>query len=142
MACTHRSLADGIYLVPPHEVAAIWEDVAPLLAKAVARAEGRASLHKCYDDCVTGERLLWVAIRDSRILLTAVTSVQEFPGRTYLRIDQCGGSCLREFLAKGLLAFKEWAKAHGCNGVLLDGRRGWSRLLKARIVSVRMEIDL
>lgn len=77
------------------------------------------SEEEIYDRLLKGAAHLWVN--------TDSAGVTEVTDAGYLHIWQCGGT-LRGLLPM-LLSVEAFAKALGCKGLIISGRRGWSRVL-------------
>lgn len=81
-------------------------------------------------ELMAGRKLLWIAIdtKDTIVaaMITAMWSMRG--GGRMLKMHECGGERLEEW--KHLRAeIEQYAKAEGCDRVMIEGRPGWSRLM-------------
>jgi hypothetical protein len=101
----------------------MWETVAPLLGKALARqAEFRGEDIK--QMCAGNLMQLWY-VPETHAL---VTQIQDRPLCRTLMIVLCGGEGLEQAPAVTKL-LEEYGRAMRCTEARIQGRRGWGRVL-------------
>lgn len=114
------------------DVARLWPVVAPLLAPAVARSEGRYDMRAVLDDLRTGRSLLWVVYDDEAVVHAAFTArAAHYPRATWLVVDFLGGADLAQWVETCDSVLAAFARDGGYDGVELVGRHGWARALAA-----------
>jgi len=117
------------HLLYPDDVPYVWEDVAPMLAKASVHSEGELEPEDFLEPLSTGEMQLWVAYEDNDIINAAmVTQFIQYPQKKILRIISLAGEDFKEI--KNFQAMIEgFAIKYGCTAIELWGRKGWKKLL-------------
>jgi|TARA_R110000787_G_scaffold146732_2_gene260437 hypothetical protein len=117
------------HLLYPDDVPYVWEDVAPMLAKAAVHSEGELEPEDFLEPLSTGEMQLWVAYEDNdRINAAMVTQFIQYPQKKILRIISLAGEDFKKI--KNFQAMIEgFAIKHGCTAIELWGRKGWKKLL-------------
>lgn len=114
--------------VPKRDIPLIWNQVEPLVNKALAT--GRGELWAC--DVLTlllsGDMQLWAAFDGQTVKAICITEIVTFPRLKICRFAYAAGSDMRVW-AQHLDTVKAWAKAHGCQEIWGGGRKGWSRIL-------------
>ena len=117
------------HLLYPDDVPYVWEDVAPMLAKAAVHSEGELEPEDFLEPLSTGEMQLWVAYEDDdHINAAMVTQFIQYPQKKILRIISLAGEDFKKI--KNFQAMIEgFAIKHGCTAIELWGRKGWKKLL-------------
>lgn len=118
-----------IWLVPTRLVAAVWDDVAPILKPAIDLAAGRHSIASTFDQLRSGHMQLFLAVSDDKPRAAAITQVLEYPAANWLVVLFCAGKGLPEWGRDGIEAIEDWARRCGCSGVEIVGRAGWAMAL-------------
>lgn len=114
--------------VPKRDIPLIWNQVEPLVNKALAT--GRGELWAC--DVLTlllsGDMQLWAAFDGQAVKAICITEIVTFPRLKICRVAYVAGSGMRAWLGE-IDLIKAWAKSHGCQEIWGGGRKGWSRVL-------------
>ncbi len=119
-----------ITLVPREAVDVVWEDLAPLLGKAVATVKGKFRTDYIQPAAMVGELCLW-AVKDGNKTIGAFTTrVIQYPERRALAIDWVGGERIREWLDDAMTIMEHYAKDYSCQHLEGYGRRAWGRMLE------------
>lgn len=106
-----------------HPFAQAFERCKPMLAEAVTRSGG-TSLHEVLDHILAGKAQLWEA--EGAAVVTQIADGEQ--GRT-IRYWLAGGMLRAVIeLAPGIEAY---GRAWGCKTAILEGRKGWARVLKS-----------
>lgn len=114
------------------ELGRVWPVVAPMLAPAVERSEGRYDMRAVFDDLRNRRSLLWVVYDDRGVVHAAFTARGvHYPRATWLVVDFLGGAELALWVETCDRVLAEFARDAGYDGVELVGRRGWARALSA-----------
>lgn len=127
--------------VDPARVHEAWPLVAPLIRRAVRRADLSDVAH-IEHDLHNGMALLWLAWDGDAVQAAAVTQLDAANGRKFCTIVACGGHGLKRW--RSLIgALERFAVEEGCAGVRIYGRRGWARVLPGyRLHSIVLEKEL
>lgn len=113
-------------LVPVDEVGLVWSSVAPVLAKAIGRDDGRRSLHSVLRQLVSGDNQLWVV---GESLGVVVTAILHYPHRRVLRVEWLAGERFDEW-AHLIGVLEDWAREQQCSSVEIAGRMGLARVFR------------
>lgn len=132
--------------VPPEHVDLVWPDAAPLLAPAIATADGKFAPQDILDTLKTGGLLLWIAADDMVPVAAVTTRIVSYPQCRALAMDWIGGSRMREWLPIAHETLGRYAKLNDCTHLEGYGRKGWERWLRRYgwrpdYIAYRMDLD-
>lgn len=121
-----------ITLIPKEHIGTVWEQIAPMLEKAIAHNPGKYELIDIFSDCLTGVQALWVAFNEDTKQLygCCTTRILEFPLSRTLLLEWIAGMEVDEWLEHGAEIMNSYAKDYGCSTMEGRGRRGWEPRLK------------
>ncbi len=112
--------------IRPDDVEQAWQDVGPMLARAVRHTPDKPDvLHRLSNETAQ----LWAVIERGRPVAAIVTEITTRPDRwcrLWLVAGERVGAWVRAFLAR----LEPWARACGCIGLWASGREGWARLAR------------
>lgn len=123
---TGGNRTDWVWGVQAQYVAPIWEQVAPLIGRALARNRGEYTVDDIRRMIESRDMQLWVYGAGGKVRAAAVTEILSFPRRTVCNVVLCAGAC-RAGWRQAAARMEEWAKAQGCAEIKAIGRRGWAR---------------
>jgi|TARA_R100001594_G_scaffold22566_1_gene43783 hypothetical protein len=115
-----------IIKVPEKDLHIIWNEVEPLIKKAL-------------DDCYTSNDILKGLINNSfqlfiswndKVECAVVTEVAQYPQKKICRYFLAGGNNMENWLEPIQQEIEKFAKHNNCNSVEVAGRKGWSKKLK------------
>ena len=116
------------HLLQPEDVAYIWEDVAPMLARVTSHTEGELEPDDFIEPLTHGEMQLWIAIEDKEIIAALITQVIPYPQKKVLRLISLAGEDFNKF--KDFISMVEsFAIRSECSSLEMWGRKGWKKLL-------------
>jgi hypothetical protein len=116
------------HLLQPEDVAYIWEDVAPMLARVTSHTEGELEPDDFIEPLTHGEMQLWIAIEDKEIIAALITQVIPYPQKKVLRLISLAGEDFSKF--KDFISMVEsFAIRSECSSLEMWGRKGWKKLL-------------
>ena len=116
------------HLLQPEDVAYIWEDVAPMLARVTSHTEGELEPDDFIEPLTHGEMQLWIAIEDKEIIAALITQVMPYPQKKVLRLISLAGEDFNKF--KDFISMVEsFAIRSECSSLEMWGRKGWKKLL-------------
>ena len=78
-------------LVKPEDVAYLWQDIAPMLARVTERSEGEMEPDDYLETLMQGSMQLWVATEDNNIIIAMVTQIIAYPQKKVLRVIAIAG---------------------------------------------------
>lgn len=111
------------------DVPYVWEEVAPLLQKAVKRSEGELSTDDVLEHIQNQTFQLWVAIVEEKIIMAMVTQFIDYPRKRVLRVLSIGGENFSVLHEKFNPMVESFALENGCTSLELWGRKGWKKML-------------
>ena len=118
--------------IPKELIDDYWPQAEPFLWRAILLTGGDETLLSVKNDLRNGERGLWAAFSGpgmETMLMAVTTRIVTFgSGRQKCEIAHLGGDDMQKWLGF-LPVIEAYAKAQGCVGMRLIGRRGWVRVL-------------
>ena len=115
-------------MILPREVEGVWPEVAPLLAPAVALAEGETTMDLLLESLVAGvDTRLVVVTEDERVVVAGVLTMAIFPNKKVCQVSYAGGSRLDEWCDTSIQIIEKIAKDLGADAIYIQGRKGWVR---------------
>ncbi len=115
-----------IIQVPKEDIHLVWNEVEPLIKKAL-------------DDCYTSDDILKGLIKNSfqlfiswnkKVESAVVTEVAQYPQKRICRYFLAGGSNMNNWLKPIQTEIEKFAKLNNCQAIEVAGRKGWARKLK------------
>ena len=126
----------------------IWPQVAKVLMRSVATAEGKYEVDDLLDCILKDELVLWVVLdtNNDEIIAAITTRIIEYPERRALAMDFIGGTRMKEWLPEAQSTIVQFANDNNCSHLEGYGRKAWSRWLKKYgwepdYIAYRMEIN-
>ena len=117
------------HLLPPEDVACIWDDVAPMLANVTQHSEGEMQPDDYLEPLTHGEMQLWVVVDGGSLHTVMVTQIIPYPQKKVLRVIAIAGSEFKELHSRFNDMIESFAIQYGCSSMELWGRKGWKKLL-------------
>lgn len=112
-------------LVQPAQVPALW----PWVQHWLAKADGyRSTADDLYPLLCRGERQLWLCLSGECLSGACITRLAEYPQCKAVVVTTLGGDG-GDWNAM-LQDVEDYARAHGCDRLEIQGRRGWLRALQ------------
>lgn len=121
-----QSATSDLICIAPRVLDEIWPHVSALIEQAYAETD--IPLPDVFGWLKAGNGLLWVASDDAKILGALTTSLEQKPSGLACRMVATAGEGIELWLGH-LVEIEEYAKGAGCVKMILDGRRGWERVL-------------
>lgn len=119
----------GLAALPPDAVVAMWGALRPMLERGF---DAGASLmpDDFLDEVKAGKVLVWCAAEQetANIVSVATTRLVPMRGGLVCWICQCSGEHMANWL-HFIGRLEAYAKAEGCVRTIIQGRRGWERVL-------------
>ena len=115
-----------ILKVPEKDIHIIWNEVEPLIKKAL-------------DDCYTTDDILKGLINNSfqlfiswnkKVESAVITEVAQYPQKKICRYFLAGGNNMNNWLEPIQTEIEKFAKLNNCQAIEVAGRKGWARKLK------------
>ncbi len=129
--------------VPSDRARAVWPLAEGHIVRALEHCHGAYLPQDVLDMVEAGRAQLWLAQRADGLVVAALVSwINRYPRRTSVCVPFIGGTELRTWFRKALLAIESWAIEIGCDALEGGARRGWARLAKMDEASVVLWKDL
>jgi len=131
-----RSLIDknkpNLLIVNPNDIDQVWEDVKPLLDKALVHSDGEMLSSDILDLILDGREVLWVGIDNGEIFCAGVTEVITYPRKKVLRIITFASKSGHDYeLWKDFTDIIEgFGVRHECSSIEAWTRKGLAKKLK------------
>ena len=118
-----------VALVNSEDIELVWDEVIPLVEKALSHAEGELIQSDIRKHLDTGDLRLWVALQDRDIIASMVTEIIQYPRKKIVRVITVAGkdmSMWYDFLPM----LEGYAVRNGCSSLEAWTRKGMTRKLK------------
>jgi len=118
-----------VALVEAEDVDMVWDDVSPLIEKALRHAEGELIPDDIKKHLDSANLRLWVALKDKDVIAAMVTEIIQYPRKKIVRVITLAGkdmSLWYDFLP----VLEGYAIRHGCSSLEAWTRKGMTRKLK------------
>jgi hypothetical protein len=118
-----------VALVGSEDIGMIWDEVVPLIEKALVHAEGELTPDDIRKHLDSGDLRLWVALKDKDVIASMVTEIIQYPRKKIVRVITVAGkdmSMWYEFLPM----LEGYAVRNGCSSLEAWTRKGMTRKLK------------
>ena len=117
------------HLIQPEDVAYLWDDVGPMLARVTERSEGEMEPDDYLETLTQGAMQLWIATEEKNITLAMVTQIVSYPQKKILRVIAISGEKFIEAHSQFNDMVEAFAIRVGCSSMELWGRKGWKKML-------------
>jgi hypothetical protein len=117
------------HLIQPEDVAYLWDDVGPMLARVTERSEGEMEPDDYLETLTQGAMQLWIATEEKNITLAMVTQIISYPQKKVLRVIAISGERFIEVHSQFNDMVEAFAIRVGCSSMELWGRKGWKKML-------------
>ncbi len=115
-------------IVHPDDIDSIWHEVEPLIKKTSDDLLNEKDIYSFLKD---ETYTLWIISDENNKIVTAITmTILKYPRDYACKIVTCGGDRMKEWLDDFLEKLELIAKERGCSYIDIDGRCGWSKVLK------------
>ena len=136
--------------IPREALDVVWQDVASMLAKAVATSNGKFHIDDIYRDIENGTYSLWLAIdkelEGNKVVAGITTRIIAYPNKKSLAMDWIGGNRMNEWMPLAIEKLTKFAQDCDCCALEGYGRKAWGRVLKRYnwepdYIAYKMEIN-
>lgn len=118
-----------VALVEAEDIDMVWDDVVPLIEKALRHAEGELIPEDIKKHLDSANLRLWVALEGRDVIASMVTEIIQYPRKKIVRVITLAGkdmSLWYDFLPM----LEGYAIRHGCSSLEAWTRKGMTRKLK------------
>jgi len=124
-----RSGQIKIALVNPEDVTYVWDDVLPLLNKALRHSEGELEPEDLIKHLDKGDLRMWVAMQDNEMIACMVTEIISYPRKKIVRVITLAGKDMDSWY-DFLPMLEGYAVNNECSSLEAWTRKGMTRKLK------------
>lgn len=122
-----------VALPPPDELARRWNEIEPLLARAMARGLGTHEPVDFLALTFAGNAAIWLVEDESgRIAAAAACQVRQFPRKRGYEVLAVAGDGLPHWGGKLHERMEAQARALHCDFIFGAGRNGWHRVARSQ----------
>jgi hypothetical protein len=128
-------------MVPIQDISKEWPEALPWIEAACDYNNNRYKAQDHLEQILKNNSQLWL-VKDPHIIGVIITSLVPFPQKLCCTITICTGERGGEWI-RNVSFIESWAKAQGCQQMLLPARLGMSKILKDyRKTHIILEKDL
>ena len=128
-SCKTQSRNCRVALVNSEDIGLVWDEVTPLIEKALLHAEGELVPEDIKKHLDEGDLRLWVALKGQEILASMVTEIIEYPRKRIVRVITLAGKDMNMWY-DFLPMIEGYAVKNGCSSLEAWTRKGMTRKLK------------
>lgn len=132
--------------VLPALVADIWPQIEPLVASALAYAQGENTPADVRQRLLNGAAAMWLMLEpEGPVRGLMVAELVVYPQQRVANAWLLAGQQMETWLPVADATLEAWARQQGCTAIIGDGRRGWKPVLERlgyRPVAVKYRRDL
>lgn len=115
---------------PVRDVPGAWPDAKPFIERGLEHGSGEYTVRDVFDGLVEGRFQLWLGYIEGKLDAVLVTEIVEYPQYRSCILRLVAGNIMDHWLPHLGRSIKDWARAHGCRDMKIEGRPGWKRVLK------------
>ena len=116
-----------VYVKPDQVNSAISLSL-PLIKRSLGD-DSAYSIEDVIDELRSARAQLWHVMRGQNIQAIVVTVINTHPCAKDCMIWLCAGKDRKDWIHL-LAQIEDWAKAHGCDAMIVRGRTGWEKVMK------------
>lgn len=121
----------NLLLIDPEDIEYVWEDVIPLIEKALVHSEGELSVSDILKLVTEKKEQLWVGMSDGDMFCAGITEIIKYPGKKVLRIITFATESGHDYeMWKDFVDIIEgFGVRNGCSSIEAWTRKGLARKL-------------
>jgi hypothetical protein len=120
-------------LVPVEETKTVWNEVAPMLQRALDTTPGFYDIPSLFEVILSGQQHLWVVFdeedAETDLIAAFTTMFMIYPLAKTLTVPFMGGDRMDEWFWEGFKVIDQFARHNNCHGIEAYGRKGWEKWL-------------
>tara|TARA_R100001463_G_scaffold51218_3_gene101801 strand:- start:75 stop:500 length:426 start_codon:yes stop_codon:yes gene_type:complete len=125
-------MTTNLFLVKPEDFPYVWDEVEPLIDKALSYANGEMNTSDVLELLVDGTQVLWIGLKEDVIFCAGTTEVINYPQKRILRIITFASKTGHYYeLWKDFAdTLEDFGTKIGCSSLEAWTRKGMARKLK------------
>jgi len=117
-----------IELVPIKEPLKVWDLAKKHITLCLDRFKDDGNLEDIFKDLLSGDRQLWMVLKNGEAVASVLTMINEYHGKRYGVLTHAGGHDAQDWFHI-VNPIGEYFKAEGCHKFIIHGRKGWAKFL-------------
>ena len=118
-----------IFLLEAEDIDLVWDDVVPLIEKALQHAEGELVPDDIKKHLDKNDLRLWIALEGKETIAAMVTEIIQYPRKKIVRVITLAGKNM-DMWYDFLPMIEGYAIRNGCSSLEAWSRKGMARKLK------------
>ena len=107
-----------------------WQDIKPILNKAVCLSPRKIDIEDVYTASKQGAYLVWTVEEEDKVIAVVTTRMIYYPKGYAMAVDFVGGERMKEWLDMVHNTLEAHAKHNKCIHLEAFGRRAWGKYLE------------
>jgi len=122
----------NLFAVDPKDIPHVWDEVKPLINKALSHANGEMDVSDVLTFLFEGSQILWIGIKNDTIFCAGTTEVVNYPKKKILRIITFASKTGHDYeLWKDFAdTLENFGTKIGCSSLEAWTRKGLAKKLK------------
>tara|TARA_R100001463_G_scaffold42462_2_gene89012 strand:- start:2506 stop:2931 length:426 start_codon:yes stop_codon:yes gene_type:complete len=122
----------NLFAVDPKDIPHVWDEVKPLINKALSHANGEMDVSDVLTFLFEGSQILWIGIKNDTIFCAGTTEVVNYPQKKILRIITFASKTGHDYeLWKDFAdTLENFGTKIGCSSLEAWTRKGLAKKLK------------
>ena len=130
LSASHPERTCKVFLIEAEDIGLVWDEVAPLIEKALQHAEGElvpGDIKKHLDKC---DLRLWIALEGKETIAAMITEIIQYPRKKIVRVITLASLVNMDMWYDFLPMIEGYALRNGCSSLEAWSRKGMARKLK------------
>ena len=128
-SASHPERTCKVFLIEAEDVGLVWDDVVPLIERALQHAEGELVPDDIKKHLDKNDLRLWIALEGKETIAAMVTEIIQYPRKKIVRVITLAGKNM-DMWYDFLPMIEGYAIRNGCSSLEAWSRKGMARKLK------------
>ena len=106
-----------------------WQDIKPILNKAVCLSPRKIDIEDVYTASKQGAYLVWTVEEEDKVIAVVTTRMVFYPKGYAMALDFVGGGRMKEWIELVLSTLEAHARHNKCIHMEGFGRKAWDRFI-------------
>ena len=130
LSASHTERTCKVFLIEAEDVGLVWDEVVPLIEKALQHAEGELVPDDIKKHLDKGDLRLWIALEGKETIAAMVTEIIQYPRKKIVRVITLASLVNMDMWYDFLPMIEGYAIRNGCSSLEAWSRKGMARKLK------------